>query len=106
MSEREKKVYDVDKLILQKLYEKWSCKDKWLLYDEGIPLLFGIEPGTSVSMDNELLNKKEELWVHAKECVQKNLLSVVNAEKPIIEWEVRPVDLYCWATVSRISMPV
>ena len=105
MSEREKKVYDEDKLSLQKLYEKWSCKDTWFLYDEGIPLLFGIEPGTSESMDDELSNKIEDLWVHAQDCVQKQLLSVVNTEKPEVEWEVRPVDLYCWASVSRISMP-
>ncbi len=105
MSEREEKVYGEDRLFLQKLFEKWSCKDKWLLYDEGIPLLFGIEPGTNETLDNDLLNKIEDLWVHAQVCVQKKLLSVVSTEIPEVEWEVRPVDLYCWATVSRISVP-
>jgi hypothetical protein len=105
MSERENKVYDPDKLTLQKLYEKWSCKDKWLLHDEGIPLLFGIEPGARATLDDESSIKIKELWVHAQDCVQKKLLSVVNTEKPEVEWQVRPIDLYCWATVSRISMP-
>jgi len=105
MYEREKKVYGEGKLTLQKLYEKWSCKDKWLLYDEGIPLLFGVEPGFRESADDEVSNKIESLWEHAQECVQKKLLSVVNMDKPETEWEVRPLDLYCWATISRISMP-
>jgi hypothetical protein len=105
MHDREEKVYGEGKLTLQKLYEKWSGKDRWLLYDEGIPLLFGMEPGFSVSSDDEVLDKIESLWEHARECVQKKLLSVVNMDKPEAEWEVRPLDLYCWATVSRISMP-
>ena len=105
MSDREYKIYGEDKLTLQKLYEKWSCKDKWLLYDEGIPLLFGIEPGTNESLDDELSGKIEDLWVHAQSCVNKKLLFVLNTDKPEGEWEVRPVDLYSWATVCRIPVP-
>lgn len=105
MSERENKIYGEDNLTLQKLYEKWSCKDKWLLYDEGIPLLLGIDPDTVGSLDDESSDKIEELWVHAQDCVQKKMLSVSSVEKPEGEWEVRPVDLYCWATVSRLSVP-
>ncbi len=105
MREREDKIYDRDKLSLQKLYEQWSCKESWKLYDEGIPLLFGLEPGNKEVIDEELLSKIENLWEHAQECVQKKLLSVINSEKNKNEWEVRPVDLYCWGTVSRISMP-
>jgi hypothetical protein len=105
MSEREDKIYGKDKLILQKLYEQWSCKDKWLLHDEGIPLLFGLQPGFSEVIDDELKNKIESLWKHAQECVQKKMLSVINVDQPEDGWEVRPLDLYCWATVSRISMP-
>lgn len=105
MREREDKRYGEGKLTLQKLYEKWSCKDKWLLYEEGIPLLFGQQPGIKELLDEEVTNKMESLWEHAQECVQKKLLFVLNTEKPEIEWEVRPLDLYCWATVSRISMP-
>jgi len=105
MREREDKRYGAGKLTLQKLYEKWSCKEKWLLYDEGIPLLFGVQPGIKEPLEEEISNKIQSLWEHAQECVQKKLLFVINMDKPVIEWEVRPLDLYRWATVSRISMP-
>jgi hypothetical protein len=104
MSERERNVYDEDHLRLQKLYEKWICKDKWLLHKEGIPLLFGLNPDTN-KPDNDILIKTDELWEHAQECVQKKLLSVVNIDNSVDEWEVFPVDLYRWAMVSRISVP-
>jgi hypothetical protein len=105
MSEREKEVYDEEQLTLQKLYEKWLCKDKWLLYKEGIPLLLGVNPDNNGAIDNDSVNKIEELWVHAQDCVQKKMLSVINIEQPATEWEVMPVDLYRWATVSRIAVP-
>ncbi len=105
MREREDKTYDRAQLSLQKLYEQWSCKESWHLYDEGIPLLFGIEPGTDVEIDDELSGKIESLWEHAQDCVRKKLLPVINSEKHEAEWEVRPIDLYYWGTVSRISMP-
>lgn len=105
MKERENHIYGEDKIAQQRLYEKWSCKDKWLLYSEGMPLLFGIAPGTPLSPDDEINEKIKELWEHAKECVHQRLLSVTNKDLPEYEWEVKPVDLYCWATVSRISVP-
>jgi len=104
MSERERNVYDEDHLRLQKLYEKWICKDKWLLQQEGIPLLFGINPDTNASGD-DVSDKTEELWEHAQECVHKKLLSVVNIDNSADKWEVLPIDLYRWAMVSRISVP-
>lgn len=105
MHEREEKIFEKDTLSLQKLYEQWSCKDSWLLYEQGIPLLFGIQPEYRKSVEDEISEKIESLWQHAQECVQKKLLPVINAEKPEVEWEVRPIDLYSWGTVSRISMP-
>lgn len=104
MSEREREVYDIEQLTLQKLYEKWLCKDKWLLYEEGIPLLFGLNPDANRSGNGES-DKTEELWGHAKDCVQKKLLSVINPGQSENEWEVIPADLYRWAMVSRISVP-
>lgn len=104
MGEREEKVFQKETLNLQKLYEQWSCKEEWLLYNEGIPLLFGVEPG-SKNIDETLSAKIESLWEHAQDCANKNLLTVINKEKPIAEWQVRPLDLYSWGTVSRISMP-
>lgn len=104
MSERERNVYDEDHLRLQKLYEKWICQDKWLLQKEGIPLLFGINPDIKES-DDDVSVKTEELWVHAQECVHKQLLSVVNDDELEDKWQVLPIDLYRWAMVSRISVP-
>ena len=104
MDEREEKIFEKETLNLQKLYEQWSCKDSWLLYKEGIPLLFGIQPGDK-NIDDDLSEKIESLWEHAQDCVNKKLLSVINQEKPAYEWQVRPLDLYSWGTVSRITMP-
>jgi len=104
MSERERATYDEDHLKLQKLYERWICKDKWLLQQEGIPLLLGINPETNIS-GNEASVKIDELWAHAQECVHKKLLSVVNLDISDDNWEVLPVDLYRWAMVSRIPVP-
>lgn len=105
MQEREEKIFEKNRLSLQKLYEQWSCKESWLLYSEGIPLLFGVEPQASGSLDDEVSGKIENLWQHAQECVHKKLLPVINSERPEAEWEVRPIDLYSWGTVSRIAMP-
>jgi hypothetical protein len=104
MHEREEKIFEKERLSLQKLYEQWSCKESWLLFEEGIPLLFGLEPGRR-HYDEEDLDKIKGLSEHAKECVQKKLLPIINTEKPEPEWQVRPLDLYSWGTVSRISMP-
>tara|TARA_R110000782_G_scaffold266977_2_gene361901 strand:+ start:6358 stop:7014 length:657 start_codon:yes stop_codon:yes gene_type:complete len=104
MSERKSKNYDENHLRLQKLYEKWICKDKWLLQKEGIPLLFGVSPNIDES-NHDVLLKIEEQWEHAQECVNKKLLSVTNVEDLAEKWEVLPIDLYRWAMVSRISVP-
>jgi hypothetical protein len=105
MNKREEKIFEKERLSLQKLYEQWSCKEAWLLYEQGIPLLFGIEPGKVKHEEEEVLIKIESLWEHAQECVQKKLLPVINVEKEKEQWEVRPLDLYSWGTISRITMP-
>lgn len=104
MREREREVYDNEQLTLQKLYEKWLSKDKWLLHKEGIPLLLGLNPEAKKN-DNHESDQVDDLWAHAKACVQNKLLSVMNPDKGDFEWEVSPVDLYRWATVSRIAVP-
>ena len=105
MSEREDKIYEKEQLSLQKLYERWSCKEKWLLHDEGIPLLFAINPNDRGILKDEAIDKIENLWEHAQDCVKKKLLPVINIESSEAEWEVRPIDLYSWGTISRINMP-
>ena len=99
------KIYSEKKINKQKLYEEWCKKEKWLLHNEALLLLFSIDPSSSDTLDANLLEKINSLKCHANDCVNKNLLPVINIEKPENEWEVRPIDLYQWATVSRISTP-
>ena len=56
-------------------------------------------------LEVELREKIENLWQHAQDCVQKKLLPVINHDAPALDWEVKPIDLYSWATISRIEMP-
>ncbi len=104
---REKQIFGEDKLQQQRLYEKWVSKQSWLLQSEGIPLLQGKDP-QAVNDKSETVDYKHEhndLWEHAKKCVEQNLLCVSNRENSPETWEVSPTDLYCWASVSRIKIP-
>ncbi len=101
MPDREKQVYESDLLTRQRLYEKWVSKDEWLLKSEGIYLLAGVDPADASIMHENIT----ELWNHARECVNKGLLPVINNELSEQEWRVKPSDLYSWATVSRIPVP-
>tara|TARA_B100001079_G_C16348379_1_gene486961 strand:- start:361 stop:1059 length:699 start_codon:yes stop_codon:yes gene_type:complete len=98
-------IYDEEKINKQKLYEKWCKKEKWLLHSEGILLLLSINPSKKNILDKDLVERINNLKEHANECVRKNLLEVLNINKPENEWEVKPVDLYHWATISRINIP-
>ena len=105
ITEREVQVYGQEKISTRRLYEQWACKETWMLYNEAIPLLLGIEPDKKIDVDDERKNEIEELFLHAQDCVNKKLLSVINSEKNEKEWQVRPIDLYRWATISRIVVP-
>ena len=98
-------IYSEKKINKQKLYEEWCKKEKWLLQNEALLLLFSIDPSSSDTLDTNLLEKINSLKCHANDCVNKNLLPIINIDKPENEWEVRPIDLYQWATVSRINIP-
>ena len=104
---REKEIFGEDKLQQQRLYEKWVSQQSWLLQSEGIPLLLGLDPQAvndiSKSIDDE--QERNDLWDHAKKCVEQNLLPVSNRDNSPETWEVSPIDLYCWASVSRIIIP-
>jgi hypothetical protein len=103
---REKEIFGEEKLQQQRLYEKWVSKHSWLLKSEGIPLLLGMDPDTV--NDSEFTDDEQEhddLWNHAKKCVEQNLLPVRNREMSPEIWEVNPVDLYRWASISRIMVP-
>ena len=105
MTEKENQVFGEENLSRRRLYEKWACKDYWLLFDEAMPLLFGFDPAAELSKDDPLYENIQELAEHAGRCVEGKLLTVSNREQDRAEWQVRPVDLYRWATISGIEMP-
>ena len=108
MSQREKAIYGEDNIKQQKLYEKWAVKTSWHLKSQGIPLLLSIDPDKYSDSDfDETTEKKyQDLWEHAQHCVEQDLLVVLNRESPVDEWEVKPVDVYKWAAISRVELPV
>ncbi|MEQ8614556.1 MAG: hypothetical protein RIC37_11115 [Gammaproteobacteria bacterium] len=103
--DRARMVYGEEKINRQKLYEKWACKETWELSTEGIPLLLGLDPGSSGSLDEVTRQARDELWQHASDCVNKKLLAVINHDAQPDEWRVIPSDLYSWAMVSRVPVP-
>ena len=89
----------------QKLFEYWCQKEEWLLFNEGIPLLFSIDPDKKNNINEELFDKIEKLKIHANECVEKKLLNITNCDEPKIKWTIKPTDFFSWATISRVPMP-
>ncbi len=108
MSQREKAIYGEDKIRLQKLYEKWAVKESWHLKSQGIPLLLSIDPEiySNSSVDEATEQKYQDLWEHAQHCVEQDLLLVVNRESPADEWQATPIDVYKWAAISRVDIPL
>jgi hypothetical protein len=108
MGQREKAIYGEDKIKLQKLYEKWAVKESWHLKSQGIPLLLSIDPEiySNSSFDEATEQKYQDLWEHAQHCVEQDLLLVLNRENPVDEWEATPIDVYKWAAISRVDLPV
>ena len=56
-------VYGQEKLSQQLFYEKWSTRDEWLLKDEAIPLVLGLDPEqTEWKNDVDLKTRIDELF--------------------------------------------
>lgn len=108
MREKEKDVYGEDRITQQKLYEKWAVKPSWHLKNQAIPLLLSMDPEKySTSSRNEYSEQKyQDLWEHAQHCVEQGLLFVLNREHPADEWKAKPIDVYKWAAISRVELPL
>ncbi len=106
MNGHEQHLHDATKLAKQRLYEQWVCLETWLLFTEALPLLLGIAPDEAQDIDETVRTEIAALCLHAKDCVQKNLLPIINRDDVEQQWRVKPTELYRWATVSRISIPV
>lgn len=98
-------VYGLEMMQLQTLYEKQVVRETWLLKDEAIWLISGIDPEQRNEADVDSRKKINDLWEHASKCVDEGLLAVVNREQDADQWEVRPVDIYQWARISRVDLP-
>ena len=108
MRQKEKDVYGEDRITQQKLYEKWAVKSSWHLKNQAIPLLLSIDPEiySTSSCDEVTEQKYQDLWEHAQHCVEQGLLFIINRERPAEEWEAKPIDVYKWAAISRVELPV
>ncbi len=108
MRQKEKDVYGEDRITQQKLYEKWAVKPSWHLKNQAIPLLLSIDPEiySTSSCDEVTEQKYQDLWEHAQHCVEQGLLFILNRERPAEEWEAKPIDVYKWAAISRVELPV
>ena len=103
INSRIENIYGQENIFLQRLYEKWTVRDTWLIKKEGLPLILGHDPdGTEY---NSTDTAAEELWDHAQKCVEKGLLKVSNREQSPDFWKASPVDIFQWATLSRIEIP-
>jgi len=106
LNQRLQNIYGQEKIDLQMLYEKWVVKDSWLLKQEALPLLFGIDPESDITiLQPELLENFNQLWCHSKDCVEQGLLKVINREQGNENWRANPLDIYRWARVSRMELP-
>ena len=108
MRQKEKDVYGEDKITQQKLYEKWAVKPSWHLKNQAIPLLLSMDPEkySTSSRDEYSEQKYQDLWQHAQHCVEQGLLFVLNREHPADEWKAKPIDVYKWAAISRVELPL
>lgn len=96
-----------DKLERQRFYEKWAARETWQVYNEGITLLLGRDPGDkSLVRDQEFNEQREQSWEHLQRCVRQQASPhLANpAEKPE-QWRAAPVELYRWAVAARLEIP-
>ena len=104
---REFELYSEERVNQQHLYEKWVVKDSWCLMSEALPLLTGFNPEDKFLMitSGSYGNKIDDLWKHAKQCVEQGLLPVMNRESKPEDWKIHPFNAYRWAAVSRVEIP-
>lgn len=91
-----------DTFALQRLYEKWVVKDEWLLDDEAVPLLLGLDPALEfLNAKCALLQKKAQAAV--AEGSLKTIDSECEADK---RYRVKPATVYLWAMTNRLELPM
>lgn len=106
IEERARIIYGEQRIKRQKLYEQWVIKGTWNIKRQAIPILLSISPEAyrQLNSDDILSTKGQALWLHACSCIEQRLLHVLDPQVPADQWEALPVDVYRWATVSRIEI--
>jgi len=96
-----------DRLKRQQFYERWTCLETWTIFDQGLPLLMGLDPDDpSLASDDVFAERRRDLWEHLQRCVQREVPPKVNnpADTPA-NWTAEPVELYRWAVAARLDLP-
>lgn len=105
LREKEAQLFGEDAIYYQRLFEKWTVKEDWNLESEGIFILLGVDPEQGLDEDNtEQYHRYNDLLTHARQCVEQNLLKVLNKAEAQEDWKVTPVSLYQWASISRVEL--
>lgn len=105
MQDKEISVYGEDQIRQQKFYEAWVTKTSWHLKREAIPILLSRDPQQYSDKAYHVDQHHDDLWRHARHCIDQGLLPVLNKEAVAGEWRVDPVAMYKWATISRLEIP-
>lgn len=85
----------------QLLYEYWLKRDTWLLRDEAVPLLLGLDPARIELTATDIT----ELWEQARSAAEEGELAVYNRQAPVESWSVAPEVVYRWAGNREIALP-
>lgn len=105
LNDRLGKIYGDELIKLQLLYENWVTKETWLIKDEAMPLLMALSPEEKIENNNEINETLNDMWLHARSCVEQGLLKVINRNDVPEKWRSHPLDIYRWAKISRIKFP-
>ena len=91
-----------DTFALQRLYEKWVVKDEWLLDDEAVPLLLGLDPAS------EFLNAEcALLQIKVQAAVAEGNLKTTDSENDEgTSHKVKPTTIYHWAMANKLKLPM
>lgn len=85
----------------QQLYENWLKRDTWLLRDEAVPLLLGLDPTSADPAHSGIAG----LWETVRVAVEEGELAVYNRQAPAGSWSVAPAAVYRWANRKALSLP-
>lgn len=93
---------------VQILFESWVSRDHWHLFNEGLPLLLGVDPQNWPERVAALsLTAGTEIAKAAlvEVALKSSDLPILNPTQPQTDWRVSPMDLYLWTVVAGFRVP-